>query len=137
MGLPERPAQIVGSNLNHIVAGDPYQLRASRLDAALRAADRAHYSLFSSERELRRFAEPLGRVTRDCNHPECADRGGGTCLDEVYSVKVMAMTLVLVRYWPLATAQRLAEAFFAKLGRSGTTAAGQVGDDGREKGVAS
>lgn len=89
--------------INSIIAGEPWQIRAPRLDAMLRAGLKAQNSLFSREREARRVELP------DCAHPACA--GSSHCREETKEVRILATAVVLVRWWPLDMALRMAKAF--------------------------
>lgn len=88
---PERPARDYKSS--YLLDGHPLQMRAARLDAAIRAARRAAVECHSVERERARG-------------------GRGPSEEEVAAAQVDAAAKAYSRWWPSELARMLAEADF-------------------------
>jgi len=97
---PERPVK-TNPGINEIIKGDPWQIRAPRIDAMLKKARKEVATMFSFERETRRS------MGDDCSHPQC----GMHCEEERKEIRILAGALALTRWWPLSVALQLSRKF--------------------------
>jgi hypothetical protein len=89
--VQEKPSRSYVSS--YLIEGQAFQMRAARLDAALRAVRRAQLECYSVEREVSRG-------------------GSGPSPEEISAARINAAAETYARWWPTELARQLAEADF-------------------------